>query len=169
MESRLVPYGFQPLFTYSLHTQPHGFNVDCSKTKKKRIIMNLDWKWVGIGILIMLGLSILAGIIAAIFLGSQLEGVTSPEDISLSSSQMTLIAILNFLAFVIGGYIVGIKSAGKTILEPAIAAAISVAIGLLLSGNFNIAYLLASGFIPFLAGLLGGWLGEKKQDARANS
>jgi len=131
--------------------------------------MNLDWKWVGIGILIMLGLSLVAGIIAALFLGSQLEGVTSPEDISFSGGQMALISILNFLAFVTGGYIVGIKSAGKTIIEPAIAALISVAIGLLLSGNFNIAYLLASGFIPFLAGLLGGWLGEKKQEANAKS
>jgi len=131
--------------------------------------MNLDWKWVGIGILIMLGLSLVAGIIAALLFGSQLEGVTSPEDISFSGSQMALISILNFLAFVIGGYIVGIKSAGKTIIEPAIAALISVAIGLLLSGNFNIAYLLTSGFIPFLAGLLGGWLGEKKQEANAKS
>ena len=131
--------------------------------------MKVDWKWVGIGILIMLGLSLVAGIIAALFLGPQLEGVTSPEDISLSGGQMVMISILNFLAFVIGGYIIGIKSAGKTIIEPAIAAAISVAIGLLLSGNFNIAYLLASGFIPFLAGLLGGWLGEKKQEANAKS
>ena len=131
--------------------------------------MSLDWKWVGIGILIMLGLSILAGIIAGLFIGSQLEGVTSVEDISLSSSQLVLVAILNFLAYAIGGYIVGIKSAGKTILEPAIAAALSVAIGLLLSGHLSISYLLASGFIPFLAGLLGGWLGEKRQEATASS
>ena len=101
--------------------------------------MNLDWKWVGIGILIMLGLSLVAGIIAALFLGSQLEGVTSPEDISLSGGQMVMISILNFLAFVIGGYIVGVKSAGKTIIEPAIAAAISVAIGLLLRIHHELA------------------------------
>ena len=75
--------------------------------------MNLDWKWVGIGVLIMLGLTLIAGIIAALILGSQLEGVTRPEDISLSNSQMLLISALNFLAFVIGGYIVGIKSSGK--------------------------------------------------------
>ena len=129
--------------------------------------MKIDWKWVGIGIFILLGLSLIAGIIATLFLGSQLEGVTSPEDISLSGSQWTMIAILNLLTFVIGGYIVGIKSSGKTIIEPAIAAAITVVLGLLLSGNFNVAYLLASGVIPFLAGLLGGWLGEKKQEANA--
>ena len=131
--------------------------------------MNLDWKWVGIGVLIMLGLTLIAGIIAALILGSQLEGVTRPEDISLSNSQMLLISALNFLAFVIGGYIVGIKSSGKTIIEPAAAAAISVTISLVLSGNLNIAYLLTAGFIPFLAGLLGGWLGEKKQEAKAKS
>lgn len=94
--------------------------------------MNLDWKWVAFGLLIMLGLSILAGIVLAAVLGSQLEGVTSPEDVVLTSGQMTLAALLNFLAFAIGGFIVGLKSAGRTIWEPAIAAAIAVCGALLI-------------------------------------
>ncbi len=129
--------------------------------------MNLDWKWIGLGALIMIALSLVAGLILAIFIGSQLEGVTDPADIQLSSGQVALVALLNFLAFVIGGFIVGVKSAGKTILEPAIAAALSVAIALLLSGNLTFTNLFAGGLVPFLAGLLGGWLGERRQASQS--
>ncbi len=128
--------------------------------------MNLDWKWIAFGLLIMLGLSIVAGIVLAAVMGNQLEGVTSPDQITLTSGQMTLAAVLNFLAFAVGGYIVGLKSVGRTILEPGIAAAIAVAGALLISGNFTVGNLLVGGLVPFLAGLLGGWLGEKRQAGR---
>ena len=123
----------------------------------------LDWKWIGIGVLIMLVLNLVAGLILGLFLGPQLEGVTSPEDIELSGGQVALAAVLNFLAFAIGGFIVGLKSAGRTILEPGISAAIAVVIALLISGNFTIANIIAGGIVPFLAGVLGGWLGERRQ------
>ena len=129
--------------------------------------MNLDWKWIGLGALIMIALSLVAGLILAIVIGPQLEGVTDPADIQLSGGQLALVALLNFLAFVVGGFVVGVKSAGKTILEPAIAAALSVAIALLLSGNLTIANVLVGGLVPFLAGLLGGWLGERRQESKS--
>jgi hypothetical protein len=133
--------------------------------------MNLDWKWIGLGTLIMLALSILAGIILGLALGgqigAQLEGGVDPADITLSGGQMAIVAVLNFLAFLVGGFIVGLKSAGKTIFEPAIAAAVAVAVGLLLSGGFTVTNLLAAGLVPFLAGLLGGWLGERRQESKA--
>ena len=127
--------------------------------------MNLDWKWIAFGFLIMLGLSIVAGIVLAAVMGSQLEGVTSAEELTLSSGQMTLAAVLNFLAFAIGGYIVGVKSAGRTILEPGIAAAIAVA-GALLLREFHHRQPARrrAGAVP--GGLLGGWLGEKRQASR---
>ena len=124
--------------------------------------MNLDWKWVGLGTLIMLALSIVAGLILGVALGAKLEGVTDPADVSLTGGQMALAALLNFLAFVIGGFIVGRKSTAKTILEPAIAAAVAVAIGLVISRNVTVPNMLAGGLVPFLAGLLGGWLGERR-------
>ena len=123
----------------------------------------LDWKWIGIGVLVMLVLNLVAGLILGLFLGPQLEGATSPEDIELSGGQMALAAVLNFLAFAIGGFIVGLKSTGRTILEPGISAAIAVVIALLISGNFTLANIIAGGIIPFLAGVLGGWLGERRQ------
>jgi hypothetical protein len=123
----------------------------------------LDWKWIGIGVVVMIVLNLIAGLILGLFLGPQLEGVTRPEDVQLSGGQIVLAAVLNFLTFAIGGFIVGLKSAGRTILEPGISAAIAVVIALLISGNFTIANIIAGGIVPFLAGVLGGWLGERRQ------
>lgn len=123
----------------------------------------LDWKWIGIGVVVMIVLTLIAGLVLGLVLGSQLEGVTTPDEVQLGDGQIVLVTLLNFLAFAIGGFIVGLKSAGRTILEPGISAAIAVVIALLLSGNFSVANIIAGGIVPFLAGVLGGWLGEKRQ------
>ncbi|HLT02267.1 MAG TPA: hypothetical protein VK001_08805 [Geminicoccaceae bacterium] len=124
---------------------------------------NLDWKWIGIGVVVMLVLNLVAGLILGLFLGSEIQEAASPEDIQLSGGQVLLASVLNFLAFAIGGFIVGVKSSGRTILEPGISAAIAVLIALLISGNFTLVNLLAGGLVPFIAGVLGGWLGERRQ------
>jgi hypothetical protein len=123
----------------------------------------LDWKWIGIGVIVMIVLNLVAGLILGLVLAPQLEGVTSPEDVQFTGGQVALATVLNFLAFAIGGFIVGLKSAGRTILEPGISAAIAVVIALLISGNFSILNIVVGGIVPFLAGVLGGWLGEKRQ------
>jgi hypothetical protein len=124
---------------------------------------NLDWKWIGIGVVVMIVLNLVAGLILGLFLGAQMPEAASPADIQLSGGQVLLAAVLNFLAFAIGGFIVGLKSAGRTILEPGISAAIAVVIALLISGNFTLTNILAGGLVPFFAGVLGGWLGERRQ------
>lgn len=127
----------------------------------------LDWKWIGIGVVIMFALSLVAGMIAAMTLGSALptDLATDPaaEEIVLSGGQMAFLAVLNLLSFLIGGFIVGLKSTGRTILEPGISAAIAVLLALIISGNFSLGGLLAGGLVPFAAGVLGGWLGERRQ------
>jgi hypothetical protein len=125
----------------------------------------LDWKWIGIGVVIMIALNIVAGIVLGIFLRDEIGGATQVEDVWLSTGQMAVLALLNFLVFAIGGFIVGLKSAGRTILEPGISAALAVIIALLLAGDFGIGRILASGLVPFLAGVLGGWFGERRQEA----
>jgi hypothetical protein len=124
--------------------------------------MRLDWKWIGIGAVIMLALSMFASLITGLLLRSEFEGVTDVGQISLSTGQMTLAAVVNFLAFVVGGYIVGVKSIGHTILEPGISAAVAVIAVLLIAGSFSAQAAIAAGLVPFLAGLLGGWLGERR-------
>ena len=123
----------------------------------------LDWKWIGIGVLIMAALSIAAGLILALILGPQLREATDTSQFTLSGGQMVMVAVFNVLAFLIGGFIVGLKSVGRTIIEPGISAAIAVLIGLLFSGNFSIGNLLVGGLVPFVAGIAGGWLGERRQ------
>lgn len=125
----------------------------------------LDWKWIGIGVGIMIVLNLVAGLIMGLVIASSMEGATTAEEVgaSLSGGDLLLGAVLNFLAFAIGGFIVGVKSAGRTILEPGISAAIAVLIGLIIAGNFSILNLLVGGLVPFGAGVLGGWLGERQQ------
>lgn len=82
---------------------------------------------------------------------------------------LSLAAILSFLSFAIGGFIEGVRSAGRTVVEPAISAAIAVALSLLLGGACSLGHLLAGGLMPFLAGLLGGWLGEWRQRCRGTA
>jgi hypothetical protein len=126
----------------------------------------LDWKWILIGVVIMVALNLLAGIILAFALGSQVAA-TSPDTLTLTGGQVVLLAVLNFLAFAIGGYIVGWKSAGRTILEPGISAALAVVIGLLIAGQLSVLNIIAGALVPFLAGILGGWLGERRQGTPA--
>ena len=131
---------------------------------------NLDWKWIGIGVVVMLVLSLVGGLLVGMLFGPELETATSPEDlenIQLSGGQIALVAVINLLSFVIGGFIVGLKSAGRTILEPGISAANAVLIALLLSGTFTVGNLLVGGLVPFGAGILGGWLGERRQEQSA--
>jgi hypothetical protein len=123
------------------------------------LIMKMDWKWIGIGVVIMLLLSFAASFLTGLLLRSELEGVTSVEQVSLSGGQMALIAALNFLAFFVGGFI------GRTIFEPGISAAVAVAVVLLFAGSFSVINVVAGGLVPFLAGVLGGWLGERRQVA----
>lgn len=127
----------------------------------------LDWKWIGFGVLIMLGLNIVVGIILGLILAPQLENVDQVENLDLSGGQMALVAALNFLVFLVGGFIVGLKSAGRTILEPGISAAVAVLIALIVAGNFSLGSILAGGLVPFLAGVLGGWIGERRQETVA--
>lgn len=123
----------------------------------------LDWKWIGLGVLIMVALNIVAGVLLALVLAPQLQGATSVGELELTGGQIAMAGIANLLIFLIGGFIVAIKSAGKTIIEPGISAAIAVLVGLLLSGNFSIGNLIAGGLVPFVAGVAGGWYGERRQ------
>ena len=122
----------------------------------------LDWKWIAIGLVIMVVLSLLGGLVVSLVLGPQIQGATAPEDITLSGGQIALALIVNILAFLIGGLIVGLKSAGRTILEPGISALIAVLLMLLISQQLTAMNLLIGGLVPFVAGVVGGWLGERR-------
>jgi hypothetical protein len=131
---------------------------------------NLDWRWIAIGVAVMFGLNLIASLILLPLIGDSLPATApNPQDAAaaLSGGQLALGALISIASFTVGGYIVGWKSPGRTIVEPGISAAIAVIIGLLLSGAFTLGNLLVGGLVPFLAGLLGGYLGERHQSRGA--
>ena len=132
----------------------------------------LDWRWIAIGTAIMFGLNLVAGLVLLPLLDGALpagaDGAPAPEAVAaLGTGRLFLAALVSFLSFAIGGYVVGARSPGRTVVEPGISAAIAVAIGLLVSGAFAFGNLVAGGVVPFLAGLLGGWLGERRSRGTA--
>ena len=132
----------------------------------------LDWRWIAIGVVIMFGLNLLTSFLLVPLLGDSVPAADAdPQAMAeqIGGGRLALGALLAIASFVIGGFIVGLKSAGRTILEPAISAAIAVLISLLLTGAFSLGNLLLGGLVPFLAALLGGYLGERVQAGRAGS
>jgi hypothetical protein len=106
----------------------------------------LDWRWIGIGTAVMFGLNLLAGLLILPLLGTSGSLSADPAgmapDVPLpdygGGGRLLLAAVLSFLSFAIGGYIVGARSPGRTVVEPGISAAIAVAIGLLIGGAFAV-------------------------------
>ena len=128
-------------------------------------MQKLDWKWIAIGLVIMIALSILGGLLVGLILGPQVTAAASPEEVTLTGGQALLALAVNMLSFLIGGFIVGIKSVGRTILEPGISALVAVLVVLLISHQLSVMNLLIGGLVPFIAGVVGGWLGEKRSAA----
>lgn len=122
----------------------------------------LDWKWIAIGLVIMVVLSLLGGLLLGLILRPQIEGAASPDEIRLGGGGLALALVVNVLSFLIGGFIVGVKSAGRTILEPGISALIAVILVLVISQQLTAMNVLIGGLVPFVAGVVGGWLGEKR-------
>ena len=131
---------------------------------------SFNWRWIAIGVAIMFGLNLVASLLLFLLLGDSLPATAAdPQEAAaaLGGGRLALGALISIASFAIGGYIVGLKSPGRTILEPGVSAAIAVVIGLLLSGAFTLGNLLVGGLVPFLAGLLGGYLGERHQSRGA--
>lgn len=127
----------------------------------------LDWRWIAIGTAIMFGLNLVAGLLVVPLLGGAVpvgaDGAPSADAAAaIGGGRLLAVALVSFLSFAVGGYIVGARSPGRTVVEPGISAAIAVAVGLLVGGAFTLGNLLAGGVVPFAAGLLGGWLGERR-------
>ncbi|HEX59774.1 MAG TPA: hypothetical protein ENF26_06480 [Methanomicrobia archaeon] len=106
----------------------------------------IELRWVFLGTLIM--------IVVVIAFGALLGGVIG--------------GFASVLGYLVGGMLIGRLSAGKTILEAGIAGALTVLIGafaLLRAGGIPASIVAMASLLGFLIALLGGWLGEKWQEA----
>ncbi len=114
----------------------------------------IQWKWVITSVVVGFALNVLF-----VFLPSKIFNI---------DLEVALVAFL--VSFVIAGFIVGYKSPGVTIKEPAFAGIIAVIFEWLflefgLQLNIAVPYLIAGLALGFLFTLIGAWLGEKYQEA----
>ncbi len=114
----------------------------------------IQWKWVITSVVVGFALNVLF-----VFLPSKIFNI---------NLDVALVAFL--VSFVIAGFIVGYKSPGVTIKEPAFAGIIAVIVEWLflefgLKLDIAVPYLIAGLALGFLFTLIGAWLGEKYQDA----
>lgn len=113
------------------------------------------WKWVLTGVIIGFALNVMF-----VFLTAPLFGV---------DLNVALVAFL--VSFLITGFIVGYKSPGVTLKEPAVAGIFTVIIDwvfveFVIKLTVDASDLIAGLAFGFLFALLGAWLGEKYQDAQ---
>ena len=113
--------------------------------------ISLQWKWIGIGTVI--------GVVMTTFLFQIMSDTFNSFYIPL---------FIGLLSFVIMGIIIGYKSPGYTLKEPAIAGvfAMILTIGVLhyiFDYNPPEGQMIAAPFIAFVLALLGGWVGEELQ------
>ena len=113
-----------------------------------------QWKWVITAVVVGFVLNVLF-----VFLPSKIFAV---------NLNVELFAFL--VSFVIAGFIVGYKSPGVTIKEPAFAGILAVIMEWLflefvLKLTIDIPYLIAGLALGFLFTLIGAWLGEKYQES----
>jgi len=115
----------------------------------------LAWRWVGVGILVVLGTATLsAALLAALGVGVD---------------SLPVLFVVTSLAFGVGGAVVGLLSPGYTAWEAGIASVVAAGGALFLAtrlmpGGHGLVVLfpLAIGW-GLLCGLAGGWLGERIQ------
>jgi hypothetical protein len=116
--------------------------------------------WVLGGTILMFVTNLLGGLLAGVL------GVRS----------LLVVTGIAVVCFAFGGFIIGWKSEGRTIIEAGLAALLATAITVAIQSMIMhqriplepIALGIGLG-IPFAAGLLGGWLGEKVQGETVGS
>lgn len=121
----------------------------------------MEWRWVLVGTLIMLGMqSLLAALLAAF--GAEAGGWAS-------------VGVTTTLAFVLGGVVIGVMSPGYTAWEAGFASVLAaggmvfVASRLLAFGGGLVVILPLAVLWGLLFGLAGGWVGEKMQSRAGRS
>ncbi|MGA7159968.1 MAG: hypothetical protein WBZ48_03135 [Bacteroidota bacterium] len=116
--------------------------------------LGLQWKWIGIGTIV--------GVVLATFLFQTMSDMFHTFYVPL---------FIGLLSFVIMGIIIGYKSPGYTIKEPAIGGVFTMILTLaILHYGFDYSasaeQMIVAPFLAFLLSLLGGWVGEELQGSQ---
>lgn len=120
---------------------------------------SIDWKWVGIGLVILLAVQ-LALSISFSLLGFLTLGFG-----------FLLFAVLKPITYFLGGMLTGYVSPGITIREPAVAAVIVAVAGILFdagrTAGGRLVGIIISGVIALILAIAGAQIGERMQRNRS--
>ena len=118
---------------------------------------SLDWKWVGLGLVILLAVQVALNIIFTVF-GLLTLGFG-----------FLLFVIVKPVAYFLGGMLTGYVSPGITIREPAIAAVIIAVAGVIFDAGSGgrILGIIISGAVALFLAIAGAQIGERMQRNRA--
>lgn len=115
----------------------------------------VDWKWVGISILIFFIAQIVLSVVFGIF-GVLTLGIG-----------FLLFIIFTPVMYFVGGFITGYASPGITLIEPAIGALIMNVAGALFNRHGGFGTIITA-VIAFVFALIGAYMGEKFQSQTRN-
>ena len=115
----------------------------------------LEWKWIGISVLIFLAIQVVLSIVFGVF------GILT------LGFGFLLFVIVKPLTYFLGGIATGLLSPGITIREPAVGAVIVSVLGIIFdasrSSGGRVVWMIVSGVIAFLLALAGAQIGERRQ------
>jgi hypothetical protein len=119
---------------------------------------HFEWRWVGVGIFVVLGMAtLLAAVVAALGLEVTSSGA---------------VVVVTTLSFGLGGAVVGLLSPGYTAWEAGVASLVAAVVAILLAARILdfaegiIVLLPVAALWGLLCGLAGGRLGERFQASR---
>ncbi len=117
---------------------------------------SLDWKWVGIGILILLVVQVALNIVFTVF-GLLTLGFG-----------FILFIVAKPIAYFLGGLLTGYVSPGVTIREPAVSAVIIAVAGIIFDASRGgILGIIVSGVVALFLAIAGAQIGERMQRGKA--
>jgi CDP-diglyceride synthetase len=124
------------------------------ESKKEKHATHFMWKWVIIGVIVGFALNVMF-----VFLLAPLLKVN-----------LMLVFIAFLVSFIVTGFIVGFKSPGVTLWEPAVAGLFSVVLDWLflevvITLHVDVSYVITGIAFGFLLNFLGAWSGERYQSA----
>lgn len=132
-----------------------------SRTNLTAMRERFDWWWVLVGVSVIVGGNIMAYLILGGLIHHLMAG---GQQVLTAAAVMAAVALLVYFG---GGVLVGRMSKGRTVLEPAVAAVLALAIVFLLqllAGMFNIVGLVVGAPFCFGVAYAGGIVGERWQD-----
>ena len=126
---------------------------------------SIKWRWVMLGTLVMLG-SMVVGLSTSVIVGHRLHidfSIVDEDD--LGSLGPALLLVLGLLAaFPVAAYFVAKASAARTLLEPALSAALSIGFALTLLGVSSpaaLAFGIAFAPVAWALACAGAWVGRE--------